>query len=115
MSKLQWVDRIVSLVWVGLSELKVAAVWRLYRSGGGFTREVILVILLMAGIWTYPLYTLGFRLIPGFTDNILYLVLILFVIFQVRNSSTNPSYLLYPIVFWVSFVTVYVILQFLAK
>ena len=52
---------------------------------------------------------------PGFGRQILYLTLAIFVIYQVRNVSVNIVYMLYPIVAWVSFATIYVIFQLLAR
>ena len=112
--KLRWVDQIVIGVWVALSLLMFISAWIVYQERG-FNREFWYIIALVIATWTYPLYTLGFKLIPGLVGNILYVVFTVLVITQVKQSSAIASYLLYPIVLWVTFATIYVILQLLAK
>jgi tryptophan-rich sensory protein len=113
--KLQWVDSIVVFVWILLSALMIATAWLLVQQKGEVSKEVKLVILLMIATWSYPLYTLFYKLVPGLIGNILYLALAIYVILQVRNVSVHIAYLLYPIVMWVGFATIYVIFQLLAK
>jgi|GEM_PF-1746949 len=95
---LQWVDDIVVFVWAILSILMIGTAWLLYKNSSGISKEVTLVIILIVATWTYPLYTLNYQLVPGLAGNILYLVLTIFVIYQVRNVSVNIAYMLYPIV-----------------
>ena len=82
--------------------------WIIYKEKG-VNRELWYIIGLLLATWTYPLYTLGFKLIPGLVGNVLYNVLTIFIINQVKLSSGVASYLLYPVVLWVTFATVYVI------
>jgi len=112
---LQWVDDIVVFVWAILSILMIGTAWLLYKNSSGISKEVTLVIILIVATWTYPLYTLNYQLVPGLAGNILYLVVTIFVIYQVRNVSVNIAYMLYPIVAWVIFATIYVIFQLLAR
>lgn len=112
---LQWVDDIVVFVWAILSILMIGTAWLLYKNSSGISKEVTLVIILIVATWTYPLYTLNYQLVSGLAGNILYLVVTIFVIYQVRNVSVNIAYMLYPIVAWVSFATIYVIFQLLAR
>ena len=112
--KLRWVDQIVTGVWIVLSLLMFISAWFIYQEKG-FNRDFWYIVGLVIATWTYPLYTLGFKLVPGLVGNIFYVAFTIFVITQVRQSSEIASYLLYPIVFWVTFATVYVIFQLLAK
>ena len=83
--KLQWVDKIVGIVWVALSTLMFISAWIIVREYG-FNREFWLVATLGIATWTYPLYTLGFKLIPGLIGNLLYTTYTVFVITQVFKS-----------------------------
>ena len=112
--KLRWIDQIVSGVWVVLSILMFISAWIIYREKGT-NREFWLVVVLIGATWTYPLYTFGFKLIPGLIGNILYIAFTLFVITQVKNASINASYMLYPLVAWVGFASIYVVFQLLAR
>jgi tryptophan-rich sensory protein len=112
--KLRWIDQIVGGVWIFLSLLMFFSAWIIYQKNG-FSREFWYVIALMIATWTYPLYTVGFKLIPGFFGNIFYLLFTFFVISIVSQVSINASYLLYPIMAWVGFASVYVIFQILAR
>jgi len=112
--KLRWIDQIVSGVWVVLSILMFISAWIIYREKGT-NREFWLVVVLIGATWTYPLYTFGFKLIPGLIGNVLYIAFTLFVITQVRNVSINASYLLYPLVAWVGFASIYVVFQLLSR
>jgi tryptophan-rich sensory protein len=112
--KLKWIEQIVGIVWVFLSLLMFLSAWIIYQKNG-FSREFWYVIALMIATWTYPLYTFGFKLVPGFIGNIVYLLFAFFVISIVSQVSINASYLLYPTVVWVSLASVYVIFQILAR
>ena len=113
-NRLAWVDQIVSYVWIALSMLMFVSAWNVYQEKD-FSREFYYVIALIVATWTYPIYTLGFRLVLGLVGNILYVAFTLFVIIQIRQASSTASYLLYPIVLWVSFATVYVVCQLFAR
>jgi tryptophan-rich sensory protein len=110
---LRWIDRIVSYVWIGLSLLMIIAALIIYREHG-LNREFWYVIALIAATWTYPVYTLGFKLVPGLVGNILYIAFAVVVMVQVGRLSTIAPYLLWPLIPWVSLATVYVICQLLA-
>jgi len=112
--KLRWVDQIVSYVWIALGLLMFISAWVIYQEKG-FSRDFWYIIALLVATFTYPLYTLGFKLVPGLVGNLLYIGLTIFVITQVKQSSVVASYLLYPIILWVTFATIYVIFQLLAK
>jgi tryptophan-rich sensory protein len=113
-SRLQWIDRIVVGVWIGLSILMLVAAGMVY-SEKGINREFWLIVALLIASWTYPFYTLGFKLVPGLIGNIGYLTFTFFVINQIKPASAPAAYLLYPITLWVAMATVYVILQILAR
>jgi tryptophan-rich sensory protein len=112
--KLKWIEQIVGSVWVFLSLLMFFSAWVVYQKNG-FSREFWYVIALMIATWTYPLYTFGFKLLPGLIGNIFYLSFAFFVISIVSHVSINATYLLYPIIAWVSFASFYVIFQILAR
>lgn len=112
--KLRWIDRVVSFVWIGLSALMFVSAWLVYREIG-FHGEFWFVILLVAATWTYPLYTLGFKLVPGLIGNSLYIALTVFVIVRVGQVTMVAVYLLSPVVLWVAIATVYVISQYLSQ
>ena len=61
---LRWIDRIVVYVWVGLSLLMIIAASLIFKEHG-LNREFWYLIALIIATWLYPLYTLGFKLIPG--------------------------------------------------
>ena len=82
-NRLAWVDQIVTYVWIGLSMLMFVSAWSVYQENG-FSRELYYVIALIIATWTYPLYTLGFRLVPGLIGNILYFAFTIFVIIQIK-------------------------------
>lgn len=106
--------RPVTYVWIALGLLMFISAWFIYQEKG-FSRDFWYIIALLVATFTYPLYTLGFKLVPGLVGNIIYVGLTIFVITQVKQSSAIASYLLYPIVLWVTFATIYVIFQLLAK
>jgi tryptophan-rich sensory protein len=78
-------------------------------------RESWLIIILLIATWTYPLYTLGFKLIPGLIGNILYGGLLVYVIIQVNNVLPLGTWLLFPIGIWITFATVYVVAQAITR
>jgi len=108
--KLVWIDRVVGYVWIVLSVLMVVSGWLLYRENG-LSFELYLIIGTIGATWTYPLYTLGFRLVPGLIGNILYTGFVLYVTITIFPVSPVASYLLYPVILWVSIATVYVTCQ----
>lgn len=113
-NKLRWIDQIVGGVWIVLSLLMFISAWIVYQEKG-LNRDFWFIIALVIATWTYPLYTLGFKLIPGLVGNILYIGFAVFVITQVKQSSAVASYLLYPITLWVTSASVYIVFQLLAE
>ncbi|MEM6785328.1 MAG: hypothetical protein AAF624_16525, partial [Bacteroidota bacterium] len=57
--------------------------------------------------WLYPLYTLGFRLIPGFVGNILTFVAAVVVLVVIASSSRTAAALIAPVAAWCALATVY--------
>jgi tryptophan-rich sensory protein len=108
--KLSWIDRIVGVVWIALSGLMLAALYLLYVKSG-FSEGSLLVILLLVATWTYPFYTLGFRLIPGLFGNLFYAGLLGFGLVRVYGEIPLAAWLLVPIGVWIAIATVYVIAQ----
>ena len=71
--KLYWIDNIVVYAWVILSILMIITLILLYNNkSNSFSTEVWLIFALLIATWTYPLYTLGYRLEAGLIGNILY-------------------------------------------
>jgi tryptophan-rich sensory protein len=114
LEKLSWIDSIVSYVWVFLSLLMFSSLSLLYGKSG-MSRESLLVIFLLIATWTYPLYTIGFRLVPGLVGNLFYAVLLLYVILHVYHKLPTAAWLLIPIGVWITTATVYVIAQIIDK
>ena len=112
--KLSWIDIIVSYVWVFLSILMFSSLFLLY-SKSGMSQETLLVISLLMATWTYPLYTLGFKLIPGLFGNLLYAVLLLYTVLRVYREIPTAAWLLSPIGVWITIATVYIIAQIVNK
>lgn len=112
--KLSWIDKIVGGVWFFLSLLMFFSAGKVYQQKG-FGYEFWLIIALIAATWSYPLYTFGYKLIPGLIGNIVYLAFVFFVIFQLKPVSAVAAQALYPIIIWVTVATFYVIFQIMAK
>jgi len=112
--KFAWIDRVVSYVWIFLSFLMFLSLSLLY-SRLGISRESLLVISLLIATWTYPLYTLGFKLVPGLVGNLLYGVLLVYVIIQIYPKLPISACLLMPIGIWITLATVYIIAQVIDK
>jgi tryptophan-rich sensory protein len=89
--KLRWVDQIVSYVWIALSLLIFISAWIIYQEKG-FNRDFWYIIAIVVATFTYPLYTLGFKLVPGLIGNILYVAFTIFVITQIKQTSALASY-----------------------
>jgi len=89
--KLKWIDRIVGLVWFGLSVLMIVSGFLVYVRIG-LSGKFWLIPVLIAATWTYPLYTLGFKLIPGLIGNLLYIGLALFIIINLSPGTMPPSF-----------------------
>jgi tryptophan-rich sensory protein len=110
LAKLSWIDNIVSYVWIFLSLLMFSSLSLLYAKSG-LSRDSLLVIFLLIATWTYPVYTLGFKLVPGLVGNLFYAVLLLYVIIRVYPKLPTAAWLLMPIGVWITIATVYVIAQ----
>ncbi|NJL38424.1 MAG: hypothetical protein HC840_17700 [Leptolyngbyaceae cyanobacterium RM2_2_4] len=110
LEQLSWIDSIVSYVWVFLSILMFSSLSLLYGRSG-MSWESLLVIFLLIATWTYPLYTLRFKLVPGLLGNLFYAVLLLYVILRVYRKIPTAAWLLIPIGVWITIATVYVIAQ----
>ncbi len=114
LEKLSWIDSVVSYVWIFLSLLMLSSLSLLYGKSG-MSRESLLVISLLIATWAYPLYTLGFKLVPGLVGNLFYAVLLLYIIIQVYRKLPPAAWLLIPIGVWITIATVYVIAQIMDK
>ena len=112
--RLKWIDRIVIFAWMGLSILMIVSGLLVYRQIG-FNGKFWLIPVLMAATWTYPLYTFGFKLIPGLIGNLLYITLALFIMISLTQISLSAAFLLLPVIIWVTLATIYVILQILTR
>jgi tryptophan-rich sensory protein len=112
--KLSCIDRVVSYVWIFLSLLMFLSLYLLYEKLG-LSRESWLVIFLLIATWTYPLYTLGFKLVPGLFGNLFYAALLLYVITQVYVKLSLAAWLLTPISVWITVATIYVIAQIIRQ
>jgi tryptophan-rich sensory protein len=112
--KLSWIDRVVSYVWVFLSLLMLVSLYLLYGESG-FSRECWLIVSLIIATWTYPIYTLGFKLVPGLFGNLVYGVFLLYVITQVYVKLPVAAWLLTPISVWITVATIYVIAQIISQ
>jgi uncharacterized membrane protein len=62
-------------------------------------------------IWLYPIYTLGFKPIPGLIGNVVVGVFATFAIFFVRRVSVKAALLITPVVLWLSAATFFLALQ----
>jgi hypothetical protein len=64
-------------------------------------------------IWLYPIYTLGFKPIPGLIGNVVVGVGVFatFAIFFVRRVSVKAALLITPVVLWLSAATFFLALQ----
>jgi tryptophan-rich sensory protein len=114
--KLYWIDNIVVYAWVILSILMIITLILLYNNkSNSFSTEVWLIFALLIATWTYPLYTLGYRLEAGLIGNILYGVFLVYVIIQVSKVLPLGTWLLLPTAIWITVATVYVIAQVVAR
>ena len=113
--KLRWIDVIVVYAWIVWTILMILSAYFLYSQDGTFSREVKLVIILIIATWSYPLYTLGFKLIPGLIGNIGYGILAIYIIIQIYPKNKPSAWLLIPIIIWIILATIYVIAQIFAN
>ncbi|NJL11284.1 MAG: hypothetical protein HC908_17110 [Calothrix sp. SM1_7_51] len=90
------------------------SLYLLYEKSG-ISRESLLVVFLLIATWTYPLYTFGFKLVPGLFGNLFYAALLLYVIIQVYRELSVAAWLLTPISIWIMIATIYVIAQIIRK
>jgi tryptophan-rich sensory protein len=112
--KLGWIDRVAGYVWVLLTLLMVLAIYALSQAEDGvWNRYSHHVIALIVVVWLYPLYTLGFRLVPGLIGNVAVGLLAIYVVWVVSSSSTTAAALIAPVVVWIAVATGYVVLQLL--
>jgi tryptophan-rich sensory protein len=107
---LLWIDSVVLYVWIFLSLLMLLSLYLIYEKSG-ISRESWLVIFLLIATWTYPLYTFGFKLVPGLFGNLFYAALLLYVIIQVYIKLPVAAWLLTPITIWITIATIYVAAQ----
>ncbi len=106
---LDWIPGVAGGVWIVLTVLMGIACRLLLRAGSPSSkRHARLVIGLIVFCWLYPLYTLGFQLIPGFIGNILTVLAAAWVVLTIRQSSRSAALLVLPVIVWTSVATVYV-------
>ena len=106
----EWVERVVWFGWVVLFAGMGLAAWLAARSGratAGIDARLIWALIVICLL--YPLYTLGFRIIPGRIGNIAVLVLTCVLAGVVRRTSRAAAALLVPVALWVAVATVYVV------
>ena len=108
-NKLEWINQVAGFVWVALTILMVLAIRELARAEGQVWQKFTYAILgLIALVWLYPLYTLGFQLIPGLIGNLVVLIATLVTALYVKRSSLRAALLLVPTLAWITTATVYV-------
>ncbi|MFE4106032.1 hypothetical protein [Almyronema epifaneia] len=112
--QLSWIERVASRVWVVLTLMMLASLCFLVKAEGQIWQKYVYSVLaLIAMVWLYPLYTFGFRLVPGLIGNIAVGLLAAWVVWFVSASSAIAAYLIVPVIIWLSVATVYVILLLL--
>jgi tryptophan-rich sensory protein len=111
-SSLSWIDAVVIYVWAVLSVLMFIALGIVVHTKG-FAKEALLIMLMVAATWSYPLYTFGYQLIPGLIGNVVYIAFVVWIVSSVYSISPVAAYLLALPVAWVSVATIYVAAQLL--
>jgi tryptophan-rich sensory protein len=112
--KLSWIDRVVSYVWIFLSLLMFSSLYLIYEKSG-INNDSLLVVVLLIATWTYPLYTFGFKLVPGLFGNLFYAALLLYVVIHLHEKFPLAAWLLIPIGIWIAVATIYVLAQIIHK
>jgi len=110
---LSWIDQVAGGVWVGLTALLGLSAYRLARTQGTFrNRYTNRLLVLVALIWTYPLYTFGFQsLLAGLIGNIVVAAFAGYVVTYSWKESHQAALLVTPIIGWLSVATFYISLM----
>ena len=110
---LSWIDQVAGAVWVGLTALLGLSAHRLARTQGTFrNRYTGRLLVLVALIWTYPLYAFGFHsLLAGLIGNIVVAIFAGYVVAYSWKASNQAALLVTPIIGWLSVATFYVSLM----
>ena len=108
-SRLGWIDQVAGLVWVFLTLLMIACIYLLRQPGDRvWHKHSYHVLALIVMVWLYPIYTLGFKLVPGLIGNIVVAVLAIYVTAVVASRSMLAASLLLPTIGWLAAATFYV-------
>ena len=108
---LAWIPQIAGFVWAVLTLLLIVALRLLARREGRlWNRYSKPVFALLAMIWLYPVFTVGFQLLPGLVGNVAVALLAIYAMTVARPRSTTAGYLIAPVVVWLSAATFYVAL-----
>ncbi|WOK05257.1 hypothetical protein RT717_19440 [Imperialibacter roseus] len=104
--KLGWINNVLRYVWLGLFLLMALAIFFIY-SRIGWSKEIIRLMAVIAATFSYPIYTLGFKLIASLIGNILYIVLVSWVLSTLWKEFPAIVYMLSPIIAWVQIASAY--------
>jgi tryptophan-rich sensory protein len=106
----EWVDKIVAFVWVGLFAMLAMGAWCAFNSSRPTGKtDALLIWGLLIICLLYPVYTLGFQVVPGLIGNIVVLLLSCGLCIFVRRSSLIAAASIVPVIVWLSVATIYVV------
>jgi tryptophan-rich sensory protein len=114
LENLTWIENILGGVWLFLFGLMLIAAYIVFRKTG-WSRQVLLIIIIMLATFSYPLYTFGFKLIPCLIGNLSYIALISYVLTKLRKEFPSILYLLLPIIIWSFTATIYVSAEIIVR
>ena len=113
---LSWIDSAAGAVWILLTLIMIGVLYQIRQRKGSTKKSFYLGLLLLAMVWSYPLYTNFFDALEiGMVGNIFTLLITVIYMMRLKNVSIWLSKFMIPQAIWLSVATFYVGLLLLDK
>ena len=93
--QLIWINQIVDLVWLILTSIMVYLAINTDRQKGVSSRSFVTILFLIATVYAYPIYTIGFQLpVIGLLGNLFTIAITTLAFWQLQKTNVTGAWLL---------------------